>query len=91
MLILVAAGLGFMVQNAMTNTLIQLAVPDDLRGRVMSVYMLVFQGFFPIGSLMAGTIAQNFGTPIGAAFGGSIAMVAGLFWLWRAPAIRRLR
>ena len=90
MLILVGAGLGFMIQNAMTNTLIQLAVPDDLRGRVMSVYMLVFQGFFPIGSLMAGTIAQNFGTPVGAAFGGTIALLAGLVWLWRAPYIRRL-
>jgi hypothetical protein len=38
MLILVAVGLCFMIQNAMTNTLIQAAVPDNLRGRVMSVY-----------------------------------------------------
>jgi predicted MFS family arabinose efflux permease len=90
MLILVGAGLGFMVQNAMSNTLIQLAVPDDLRGRVMSIYMLVFQGFFPMGSLMAGAIAQQFGVPFGAAFGGTIALIAGLFWLWRAPFIRKL-
>ena len=90
MAILVGAGLGFMIQNAMTNTLVQTAVPDHLRGRVMSVYMLVFQGFFPIGSLMAGVIAQNFGVPIGAAFGGTIALMAGLFWLWRAPYIRKL-
>ena len=90
MLVLVGAGLGFMVQNAMTNTLIQLAVPDDLRGRIMSVYMLVFQGFFPLGSLMAGAIAQQFGVPFGAAFGGTIALIAGLFWLWRAPYIRKL-
>ncbi len=90
MAILVGAGLGFMIQNAMTNTLIQTAVPDHLRGRVMSVYMLVFQGFFPIGSLMAGTIAEHFGVPMGAAFGGTIALAAGLFWLWRAPYIRKL-
>ncbi|MDE3088351.1 MAG: MFS transporter [Chloroflexota bacterium] len=90
LLILVGAGLGFMIQNAMTNTLIQFAVPDELRGRVMSIYMLVFQGFFPLGSLMAGTIAQNFGVPIGAAFGGTVALIAGLFWLWRAPYIRKL-
>jgi predicted MFS family arabinose efflux permease len=90
MAILVGAGLGFMIQNAMTNTLVQTSVPDHLRGRVMSVYMLVFQGFFPIGSLMAGVIAQNFGVPIGAAFGGTIALAAGLFWLWRAPYIRKL-
>lgn len=90
MAILVGVGLGFMIQNAMTNTLIQTAVPDHLRGRVMSVYMLVFQGFFPIGSLMAGVIAQTFSVPIGAAFGGIIALIAGLFWLWRAPYIRKL-
>jgi hypothetical protein len=56
----------------------------------MSIYMLVFQGFFPLGSLMAGGIAQKFSVPIGAAFGGTIALIAGLFWLWRAPFIRRL-
>jgi predicted MFS family arabinose efflux permease len=90
MIVLVGVGLGFMVQNAMTNTLIQLAVPDDLRGRVMSVYMLIFQGFFPIGSLMAGALAQQFSVPIGAAFGAAVALVAGLLWLWRAPYIRAL-
>ena len=88
--VLVGVGLSFMVQNAMTNTLIQLAVPDELRGRVMSVYMLIFQGFFPIGSLMAGGIAQQFNVPMGAAFGGAVALVAGLLWLWRAPYIRAL-
>ncbi|MEW5720524.1 MAG: MFS transporter [Chloroflexota bacterium] len=90
MLILVFVGLCYMIQNAMTNTLIQAAVPDRLRGRVMSVYMLVFQGFFPIGSLMAGSIAERFGVPIGAAFGAMIALLAGLTWLWRAPYVRRL-
>jgi MFS family permease len=90
MFILVGAGLGFMIQNAMTNTLIQMSIPDELRGRVMSVYMLVFQGFFPIGSLLAGTIAERFGTPTGAGFGGAVALVAGFFWLWRAPHIRKL-
>jgi len=90
MLILVFAGLCIMIQNAMTNTLIQATVPDSLRGRVMSVYMLVFQGFFPIGSLMAGSIAESFGVPIGASFGAAIALMAGLIWLWRAPYVRRL-
>jgi MFS family permease len=90
MLLLVGVGLGFMIQNATTNTLVQITVPDALRGRVMSVYMMVFQGFFPIGSLMAGFIAQNFGISIGAAVGGAIALAYGLFLLWRAPLIRRL-
>jgi MFS family permease len=88
---LVVAGLGFMTQNATANTLVQTTVPDGLRGRVMSVYMMVFQGFFPIGSLIAGTVAENFGIPAGAAFGGIIALAYGLILLWRAPHIRRLR
>jgi len=90
MLLLVCVGLCFMAQNAMTNMLIQMAVPDRLRGRVMSVYMLVFQGFFPIGSLMAGLIAERFGVPVGASFGAAIALLAGWIWLWRAPYVRRL-
>ncbi len=90
MLILAGAGLGFLVQNATTNTLIQNTVPDHLRGRVMAVYMFVFNGFFPLGALMAGFIAQSFTIPIGAAFGGAVALCYGVFLLWRVPLIRRL-
>ncbi len=90
MLILVGAGFGFMIQNATANTLIQTSVPDELRGRVMSVYMMVFQGLFPLGALLAGAIAERTTISIGAAFGGGIALAYGLFLFWRAPFIRRL-
>ncbi len=90
MLFLFGAGLGFMIQNAMANTLVQATVPDRLRGRVMSVYMMVFFGFFPLGALLAGAIAERFDIVLGAAFGASIALAYGLFLLWRAPSIRRL-
>jgi MFS family permease len=88
--ILIAAGWGFMTQNATANTLIQTTVPDHLRGRVMSVYTLVFMGFFPVGSLIAGIVAQNFGIPLGAAFGGAIALAFSVFLLVVAPNIRKL-
>ncbi len=88
--LLVAIGLGFMIQNATANTLIQSMVPDELRGRVMSVYMMVFQGFFPLGSLLAGLVAEHFGIPIGAGLGAAIALAYGLVLLWRAPLIRKL-
>jgi MFS family permease len=90
MCVLVGVGFGFMVQNAMANTIIQTTIPDKLRGRVMAVYMLVFQGFFPIGALMAGAIAQRFTIPVGAAFGASAALAWGLMLFWRAPFLRRL-
>ena len=88
---LVVAGLAFMTQNATANTLVQTTVPDALRGRVMSVYMMVFVGFFPIGSLIAGTVAEHFGVPAGAALGGIIALAYGLYLWWRVPEIRALR
>ena len=88
---LVVAGLGFMTQNATANTLVQTTVPDGLRGRVMSVYMMVFQGLFPIGSLIAGSVAEKFGVPAGAAFGGTIALAYDLYLFWRVPQIRRMR
>ncbi len=90
MLVLMGVGLGFMTQNATANTLIQSSVPDELRGRVMSVYMMVFNGFFPLGSLMAGAIAERTSIPMGAAVGGAIALAYGLFLFWRVPFIRRL-
>jgi predicted MFS family arabinose efflux permease len=89
--LLVVAGLGFMTQNATTNTLVQTTVPDGLRGRVMSVYMMVFLGLYPIGSLIAGTVAESFGLPAGAAFGGVVALAYSLYLLWRVPRIRALR
>ncbi len=88
---LVLAGLGFMTQNATTNTLVQATVPDALRGRVMSLYMMVFLGLYPIGALIAGTVAERFGAPAGAAFGGAIGLGYGLYLLWRNPGIRALR
>ncbi len=83
-------GFGFMIQNATVNTLIQSRVEDRLRGRVMSVYTVVFQGFFPIGALFAGTVAQHFGIALGGAVGAAIALVFALFLWWRVPVIRRL-
>ncbi|MBI5304871.1 MAG: MFS transporter [Chloroflexi bacterium] len=88
--ILIVTGLGFMIQNATVNTLIQTSVPDELRGRVMSVFMLVFNGFFPIGALLAGTIAEHWNIPAGAAFGGSVALAFSVFLHWRAPYLRKL-
>ncbi len=60
--LLMIAGWGIIVNMALTNTLIQTATPDSLRGRVMSVYTLMFMGMAPIGSLQAGAMAHWLGT-----------------------------
>lgn len=90
LVLLTGTGFGFMVQNATVNTLIQSRVEDRLRGRVMSVYTVVFQGFFPIGALFAGTVAQHLNIQSGAALGATMALSFGLILLWRVPKIRRL-
>jgi MFS family permease len=87
-------GFGAIGMAATANTVIQLAVPDALRGRVMSVYTTVFVGSSPIGGLLMGWIASRFGVEVSLAIGGVACVVLGLIafgWLRRIrvpPAVR---
>ena len=64
-----------MVHVAGTSTLIQMIVPDSLRGRVMSVYTMTAMGMSPIGALLAGVLADLLGAPFTMAAGGVIVLV----------------
>jgi MFS family permease len=64
LLAMAGMGWGFMMILNNSNAIIQSHVPDELRGRVMSIYTLVFFGSMPIGSLLAGTVAQQIGEPL---------------------------
>lgn len=83
-------GVAFVSQNAMSNTVIQTVVPDKLRGRVMAVYMLMFFGTTPFGSLQAGSIAQAFGPTAGVAVGAGITLAFALFVFFTVPVLRRV-
>lgn len=83
-------GAGFVTQNATSNTLIQSAVPDSLRGRVMAVFALMFFGTAPFGALQAGSIAQAFGAPMGVAVGAGITLAFALFVFFAVPMLRRV-
>lgn len=61
---LIILGWSLMSVVNITNALIQTHVPDNLRGRVMSIYILVFQGSFPLGSLLVGWWADVFTAPV---------------------------
>ncbi len=74
MLALVAMGSTQMFYMATNNTLIQTIVPDTLRGRVLSLFMLDF-ALVSIGAFMAGAIAKEFGISQGFFFGGAMAFV----------------
>ena len=67
-------GLGFalVLSVALTNTLLQKLVTDQMRGRVMSMFILSFMGTMPIGSILAGTASNHFGPQPTLATGGFI-------------------
>lgn len=71
-------GLGAIAMAATANTTIQLAVPDQLRGRTMAVYTTVFAGSTPIGGLLMGLIASKFGVAEAMVLGGVLCAVIGV-------------
>jgi MFS family permease len=89
LVLMVVTGLGFMVQMAVSNTVLQTIVEEDKRGRVMSFYTMAFMGTAPFGSLLAGSVAERIGVPYTLMFGG-IGCVLGALWFARSlPALRR--
>ena len=82
-------GMGLMLSAASTNTVLQSIVPDELRGRVASLYVMSFIGMSPIGALLAGSIAERVGPPATLAGCGIAALAAALLYASQLPAIRR--
>jgi len=86
--LIVIIGWGTVTALAIMNTLIQLQVPDHLRGRVFSTYLWALQGVAPFGSLLVGWMAQTWGVPLTALVCGLICLlVIGGIHLWN-PEIR---
>ncbi|MEX2183502.1 MAG: MFS transporter [Chloroflexota bacterium] len=78
LLLMVLVGAGGIAMAATANATIQLAVPDGLRGRVMSVYTTVFAGSVPIGGIAMGALASAVGIPVTIAVGGFLSLVTGV-------------
>ena len=78
LLILIAVGIGYTPQLSLCNMLIQTNTPDHLRGRVMSVYTLLIFGSFPLGGLIAGSIADRWGVPVALAVSAGAVLLIGL-------------
>ncbi|MCA1568020.1 MAG: MFS transporter [Acidobacteria bacterium] len=85
-------GLGFSIvcSIAVTNMLLQKLVTDEMRGRVMSMFMLSFIGAWPIGSFIAGVAARRFGAPHTLAAGGVVIALFNLYVAVRNPRLRAL-
>jgi MFS family permease len=87
------AGVGFaqIAFAATSNTTLQTVTPDYLRGRVMSVYMVVFAGSVPLGNLFTGGLAHLFGAPIALLIGAGLSLIAAIVgWILRSPAEKNL-
>jgi predicted MFS family arabinose efflux permease len=88
--LLVCAGWSLMAMINTTNALVQSSVSDDLRGRVMGVYALVFMGGHSIGALIAGWVADGFGEPLTVVVFSCIVLAAAIFTHLTHPELRRL-
>ena len=90
MVLLLISGFGLMVQMAACNTVLQTIVDEDKRGRVMSLYTMSFMGTMPFGSLLAGSLANQWGAPRVLLAGGLWAVAGALLFASQLPRIREL-
>ena len=86
--LMVPVGFAMMVQMGASNTLIQSMSPDHLRGRVMSVYSMMFMGMAPVGAVLSGVAAGRWGGPAAVVGCGVISMAAASVFGWRWPGLR---
>ena len=86
--LLLPVGFCMMLQMSSSNTLIQAMVPDELRGRVMAVYSMMFMGMAPFGAFFAGALADRLGAPITVAMGAVAAIGGAALFFLRLPRIR---
>jgi len=91
LLLLPVSGGAMILNSAVTNTLLQAIVPDELRGRVMGVYAFTFLGMAPFGALQAGWLAEHLGAPVAVVLGGLVCVLASHV-IWRkVPEVPELK
>jgi MFS family permease len=89
MVLLLPVGFTMMVQMASSNTLLQSMVPDQMRGRVIAVYSMMFMGMAPFGAFFAGAIAHHIGAPWTVAMGGMACIAGSIVFGLELPKFRR--
>jgi predicted MFS family arabinose efflux permease len=91
--LLLLAAMGFSLMTIMNNSnaMIQSRVPDELRGRVMGLYSLMFMGGGPIGALLVGLIADRTGEPVTAMLCAGMILIFALLILFFRPEVRQMK
>lgn len=85
--VLPLVGAGMMLQSSSANTILQTIVDEDLRGRVMAFYSVAVLGTQPIGSLIAGVVADRIGAPRTILIGGIACIFTGAWFAYRRPSL----
>lgn len=91
LVLLAMVGFTVIFNNANANALLQSIVPNRLRGRVMSVYIFMFVGTAPVGSLVAGAVSSRFGAPADLRIGAILLAAILAFAAWRVPELTNAR
>lgn len=81
LVLLAVSGFGIVLFFSTSNTVLQTIVPDEMRGRVMGIWTLIFGGMIPLGSLQAGAMAHYVGTPWTIAIGAVVCAAAAMVTL----------
>ena len=88
--LLFCTGASLLMVFSMISSLVQLIVPDHLRGRVVSIYMVAFRGGMPLGSLVAGYAASRSSAPLVLGVNGVLILVVAVYFLVRSHGVREL-
>jgi hypothetical protein len=83
-------GLTMLINGALANGILQSSVPDELRGRVMAVYVFFYVGFTPIGSLISGALARATNVQWAIGIGAVIMLIYASIAFSRVPELRRV-
>jgi predicted MFS family arabinose efflux permease len=89
-LLLFVAGALLVVTTSLTTSLAQLIAPNEMRGRVMSIYMVAFRGGMPLGSLVAGWAANRTSAPAVLTVNGILLSLVAVWFLFRGHGLRKL-
>jgi predicted MFS family arabinose efflux permease len=88
-LLLFLGGAALIAVFSSIMSLVQLVAPNEMRGRVMSIYMVAFRGAFPLGSLVSGYVAHLTSAPVAVGLNGGVLVLVACYFLVRTPQLRR--
>ena len=89
-LLLFVAGVATIITTSLLTSLVQLVAPDQMRGRVMSIYMVAFRGGMPLGSLVSGAAVASLGLPVVLTINGALLAMAAVYFLTRSDGVARV-